>query len=56
MGDNVITLVNPNNASRFPLRMTYGSEDVTTNVNVRTAYGDGTYVYSENVWWAGGTR
>ena len=56
MGDNVIVLANPNNASRFPLRLTYGSEDVTTNVNVRTAYGDGTYVYSENVWWAGGTR
>ena len=56
MGDNVITLANPNNATLFPLRFTYGSEDVTTNVNVRDAYGDGTYVYSENVWWAGGTR
>ena len=41
---------------RFPLRYTYGAEDVTTNVNVRNAYGDGSYVYSENVWWAGGTR
>ena len=40
----------------FPLRMAYGAEDVNTNVNVREAYGDGTYVYSENVWWAGGTR
>jgi hypothetical protein len=38
------------------LRYPYGSEDVTTNVNVRTAYGDGSYVYTENVWWAGGTR
>jgi hypothetical protein len=56
MGDNVITLANPNNPGRFPLRYTYGSEDVTTNTYVRTAYGDGTYVYSENVWWAGGTR
>ena len=56
MGNNVITLANPNNAGRFPLRYSYGSEDVTTNTNVRTAYGDGTYVYSENVWWAGGTR
>jgi Starch-binding associating with outer membrane len=56
MGDNVITLANPNNPSLFPLRFTYGSEDVTTNSNVREAYGDGTYVYSENVWWAGGTR
>ena len=41
---------------RFPLRYAYGAEDVTTNVNVATAYGDGSYVYSENVWWAGGSR
>jgi hypothetical protein len=56
MGNNVITLANPLNATRFPLRLTYGSEDVTTNINVREAYGDGTYIYTENVWWAGGTR
>jgi len=56
MGDNVINLGNPRNTTEFPLRMTYGSEDVTTNQYVREAYGDGTYVYSENVWWAGGTR
>ncbi|MCJ7449924.1 MAG: SusD/RagB family nutrient-binding outer membrane lipoprotein [Bacteroidales bacterium] len=56
MGDNVITLANPNNPTKFPLRFTYGTSDVTTNVNVRGAYGDGTYVYTENVWWAGGTR
>jgi hypothetical protein len=40
----------------FPLRYTYGADDVTTNVNIRTAYGDGSYVYTENVWWAGGSR
>jgi hypothetical protein len=56
MGNNVITLENPRNTTQFPLRFTYGSEDVTTNVNVRNAYSDGTYVYTENVWWAGGTR
>jgi hypothetical protein len=56
MGNYVITLANPRNATQFPLRYPYGSEDVTTNVNVRTAYGDGSYVYTENVWWAGGTR
>jgi hypothetical protein len=56
MGDNVINLDNPLNTNLFPLRMSYGAEDVNTNVNVREAYGDGTYVYSENVWWAGGTR
>ena len=53
MGNNFIKLDNP---LKFPLRFTYGSEDVTTNENVRTAYGDGSYVYTENVWWAGGTR
>src|SRR4030043_297197 len=56
MGNNVITLANPKNTNQFPLRLTYGSGDVTTNVNVRDAYGDGTYVYTENVWRAGGTR
>jgi len=56
MGDNVISLANPLNTNRFPLRCTYGSSDVTTNANVRDAYGDGSYVYTENVWWAGGSR
>ncbi len=56
MGDNVIQLANPLNSSQFPWRFTYGASDVTTNENVRSAYGDGTYVFSERVWWAGGTR
>jgi hypothetical protein len=56
LGNNVISLDNPLNTNRFPLRYSYGSEDVTTNINVRNAYGDGNYVYTENVWWAGGTR
>lgn len=56
MGDHVVTLENQKNQSQFPLRFTYGSSDVTTNSNVRDAYGDGNYVYTENVWWAGGTR
>lgn len=57
MGDNVIDLENPRNGENlFPKRFTYGSSDVTTNVNVREAYGDGRYVYSEDVWWAGGSR
>ena len=56
MGNDVIQLANPLNSTQFPLRFTYGASDVTTNENVRDAYGDGTYVYTENVWWAGGTR
>lgn len=54
MGNNFIVLQSP---LKFPLRFTYGAEDVTANEpNVGAAYGDGTYVYTENVWWAGGTR
>jgi len=56
MGDNVIQLNNPLNTNRFPLRFSYGSSDITTNFNIREAYGDGMYVYSEKVWWSGGTR
>ncbi|HBG86257.1 MAG TPA: SusD/RagB family nutrient-binding outer membrane lipoprotein [Marinilabiliaceae bacterium] len=55
MGNNVITLAHPQPA-QFPLRFTYGSSDVTTNENIRNAYGNGAYVYTENVWWAGGTK
>lgn len=58
MGEgDFIELANPfNGSNKFPLRFTYGSGDVTTNKNVRDAYVDGSYVYTENVWWAGGTR
>lgn len=53
MGTDVYALKNTN---RFPLRAPYGNSDTTANPNVEAAYGDGTYVYSENVWWAGGSR
>jgi len=57
MGDDVIELKNPYNQTvGFPQRFTYGSADVTTNPNVASAYGNGSYVYTEKVWWAGGTR
>lgn len=57
MGDDVIELKNPFNTTvGFPQRFPYGSGDVTTNPNVATAYGDGSYVFTEKVWWAGGTR
>ena len=55
--ENFIGLANPLNAqNKFPLRFGYGDTDVSANPNVKTAYGDGSYVYTENVWWAGGTR
>lgn len=56
MGNNYIQLDNPLNSSKFPLRYSYGADDVTTNNNIKSAYGDGSYVYTENVWWAGGSR
>ena len=63
LGENFITLINPNNASsteyskgHFPLRLAYGSGDTTTNPYVYEAQGDGSFVYSEPVWWAGGNR
>lgn len=51
-----IQLKNPLNTTQFPLRLPYGDSDVSTNNNVKAAFGDGTYVYTEKVWWAGGTR
>jgi hypothetical protein len=53
---NPIQLTNPKNATLFPQRLPYGGSDVSSNNNVKAAFGDGTYVYSEKVWWAGGTR
>lgn len=51
-----IVLKNPNNATKFPLRYPYGSSDVSANKEIKAAYGDGQYVYSAPVWWAGGSR
>jgi len=56
MGDNFIKLANPNNANRFPQRFSYGVDDVLNNPTIKEAYGNGQYVYTEKVWWAGGTR
>lgn len=62
-GEDLVELINPNNEvtqahpdGQFIYRYVYGSSDTTTNPNVYDAYGDGSYVYSEPVWWAGGTR
>jgi hypothetical protein len=56
LDENLVELKNPLNTTKFPLRCPYGSDDTTNNPNVKSAYGDGTYVYTEKVWWAGGTR
>ena len=52
-----VTLTNPNNKNnRLPQRLPYGNSDVVANPNVSQAYGDGMYVFTEKVWWAGGSR
>ncbi len=60
LGEEFITLTNPKNmngsSSRWPLRLPYGNSGVSSNPNVREAYGDGLYVFSEPVWIFGGTR
>jgi len=53
LGEELIEL---KNANKFPVRLPYGSSETTTNPNVQAAYGNGQYVYTEQVWWAGGTR
>lgn len=52
---DLVPLVNPK-TTLFPHRFGYGNSDVSSNVHVRQAFGDGSYVYTEKVWWAGGTR
>ncbi|MGL5113645.1 MAG: SusD/RagB family nutrient-binding outer membrane lipoprotein [Flavobacterium sp.] len=52
---DLIPLVHPN-PELFPKRFGYGNSDVSANPNVKAAFGDGKYVYTEDVWWAGGTR
>lgn len=53
MGEKVLALENP---LPFPLRLPYGNSDVVSNNHVANAYGNGDYVTTEPVWWAGGER
>jgi len=43
-------------ADKFPLRCPYGADDTTNNPNIQKLFGNGQYVLTENVWWAGGSR
>ncbi|WP_264534987.1 SusD/RagB family nutrient-binding outer membrane lipoprotein [Flavobacterium sp. N1736] len=52
---DLIPMVNPK-PELFPQRFAYGQSDVASNSNIKDLYGDGSYVYKEKVWWAGGTR
>ena len=51
--EDFVKLSNP---KPFPQRAPYGDSDVLANPKVKAAYGDGQYVYSDPVWWAGGSR
>lgn len=63
-GSYPVAMTNPKNtsgsANRWPLRLPYGSSDVKSNPNVANAFGSGNdagmYIFTENVWWAGGSR
>ena len=63
-GSYPVAMANPRNTqantNRWPLRLPYGSSDVLSNPNVKAAFGEGNaagqYIFTENVWWAGGNR
>ena len=58
MGEEYVILTNPRNAqsgiNRYPERLPYGNSAVIGNPNVKKAYGDGSYIYSEKTWINGG--
>ena len=58
MGEEYVILTNPRNAqsgiNRYPERLPYGNSAVIGNPNVKQAYGDGSYIYSEKTWINGG--
>ena len=61
-GSYPVAMTNPNNtaggANRWPLCLPYGDSDLKSNPNVAKAFGTGNdagmYIYTNNVWWAGG--
>jgi hypothetical protein len=54
MGESYIALTNPYNTqsgvNRYPERLPYGNSGVIGNLNVKAAYGDGTYIYTDKTW------
>lgn len=56
LGEDFVQLKNPLNTNLFPYRFVYGSSDNSSNTNISVLVGDGRYVYTEKVWWAGGNR
>ena len=60
LNETFVAMTNPKNvngsSNRWPLRLPYGNSGVSSNPNVRAAYGDGLYVFSEPIWIFGGSR
>lgn len=56
MNEDFIELSNKNNTDKFPLRFGYGTNDVVANNEIKAAFGNGQYVYTESIWWASGTK
>ncbi|MCM1518728.1 MAG: SusD/RagB family nutrient-binding outer membrane lipoprotein [Pseudoflavonifractor sp.] len=60
MGETFVAFENPRDTQQgvnyWPLRLPYGNSDVSANPNVAKAYGDGKYVFTENIWIFGGNR
>ena len=53
-GKDVYGLINK---GKFPLRCPYGQDDIVANPNITKLYKDaGNYVFTDNVWWAGGNN
>jgi hypothetical protein len=54
MGETYVVLTNPRNTqsgiNRYPERLPYANSGVLGNPNVKAAYGDGTYIYSQKTW------
>lgn len=54
MGETYVELTNPRNIqsgiNRYPERLPYGNSGVIGNPNVREAYGDGFYIYTQKTW------
>ena len=63
-GSYPVVMKNPANrntaGNRWPYRLPYGESDVVSNPNVTAAFGSGNeagmYIFTDNVWWAGGSR
>lgn len=59
-GESLIKLKNPMNTQNgqnyWPLRLPYGNSSVLANPSIKALYGNGSYIFSEKIWWAGGTR